>query len=315
MKRVGLLGIVVVLAIGLISCQQQGERLRFATGGTTGTYYAFGTAIAQVLSERLQIAITVESTGASRANIQFIDAKESELALVQNDVADYAYRGVDMFQAEGRITSFSAIAALYPEVIQIIANPAAGINSISDLRGKRVSVGDAGSGTEFNSQQILNIHGITFADIQRQNLGFGASADAFKDGRLDAFFVVAGPPTPAIVDLAITHNIVLLGFEPAAIDRLMQQYPVYAPFTITPNSYSGQASPVETVSVKASLIVANSVSEDTVYRLTKGLFEHRQQIAQGHARGNDIDPAYAVQGIPFPFHPGAEKYFREIGLK
>jgi len=315
MKRIGLLGMVVLLAIGLISCKQQGEKLRFSTGGTTGTYYAFGTAIAQVLSERLGISITVEATQASRANIQFIDLGESELALVQNDVADYAYRGVDMFAAEGKMTSFSAVAALYPEVIQIIANPAAGINSISDLRGKRVSVGDAGSGTEFNAQQILNIHGITFDDIQRQSLGFGASADAFKDGRLDAFFVVAGPPTPAIVDLAISNNITLLGFEPAALERLMTEYPVYVPFTIAANSYIGQTAPTETVSVKATLIVANTVSEDTVYRLTKALFEYREQIAQGHARGNDLDPEYAVGGIPFPFHPGAEKYFREIGLK
>ena len=322
MRKIGLIGLALLLTAGasLFAAgggQQQGgarpSRLRMATGGVTGTYYPFGTAIAQVLSDAVGIPIVVEATGASRANIQFVDAGEAELALVQNDVADYAFRGVDMFDAEGSITSFSAVAALYPEVIQIIANPAAGISSIADLRGKRVSVGDAGSGVEFNSRQILEAYVISFNDIRRQNLGFGASAEALKDGRIDAFFVVAGPPTPAIIDLALTNNIIVLAMDDAAAARLKQRHPVYVTYTIPAGTYQGQNQPVQTVSVMAILIVANRVPEETVFQMTKALIERRDAIAAGHARGADISPQTAAEGIPFPFHPGAARFLRQIG--
>jgi len=318
MKKIGLVGLALLLCFSVVACNRTAEegrveRIRIATGGTGGTYYPLGTAIGQVWGEQTGISITIQSTGASRANIQLIDAGEVEVALVQNDVADYAYRGVDMFAADGRITSFSAIGALYPEVIQVVANPAAGIRTIADLRGKRVSVGDAGSGTEFNSRQILEIYGITFDDIQRQNLSFAASAEALKDNRIDAFFCVAGPPAPAITDLALTNNVIVLEVDAAHAARLKERYPVYATFNIPANTYNGQTAPVLTVSIKAALIVANSVSENAVYQFTKALFELKDQIALGHARGNDINVEYAIDGLPFGFHPGALRYYREIG--
>ena len=323
MKKIGLIGVILLLSLGTSVFaaggsaaggeQQQVKELRFATGGVAGTYYPLGTAIGQAWKEQTGIDVTIQSTGASRANIQLIDAKEVEIALVQNDVADYAFRGVDLFAAEGKITSFSGMAALYPEVIQIVANPGAGIRTVADLRGKRVSVGDAGSGTEFNSLHILDAYGLTFNDIQRQNLGFGASAEALKDNRIDAFFCVAGPPTPAIVDLAITNNVVILEVDNAAATRLKAKYPVYATVSIPANSYNRQTAAVQSVSIKAVIVVANSVPENVIYNLTKTLFDRQAQIAAGHTRGNDINRAYAVEGLPFGFHPGAARYFKEVG--
>jgi TRAP transporter TAXI family solute receptor len=288
------------------------ETIRMATGGNTGTYYAFGSAVGQILSEKTKVPITIQSTGASKANIQLIAGNEVELAIVQNDVMDYAYRGVDLFNGE-KIDSFLTMAALYAEVCQVVANPASGITSIADLKGKNVSVGDAGSGTEFNARQILEAYGVTFDDIRKQNLSFGASADALRDNKIDAFFCVAGAPTTAIVDLAIGKNIVILEVDNAHADALKAKYPFYTTFPVAAGSYKGLDKAVQTVAVKATFIVSKKLSDDTVYQLTKTLIESKAEIAQAHAKGAELSAVYAVDGISVPFHAGAAKYFKEIG--
>ncbi|MDR1030947.1 MAG: TAXI family TRAP transporter solute-binding subunit [Treponema sp.] len=288
------------------------DQVRMATGGNTGTYYSFGSAVGQILTEKTKIPITIQSTGASKANIQLIAAGEVELAIVQNDVMDYAYRGVDLFNGE-KITDFSTMAALYAEVCQVVANPGAGISTIADLKGKNVSVGDAGSGTEFNARQILEVYGISFDDINRQNLSFGASADALRDNKIDAFFCVAGAPTTAVVDLAIGRDIVVLEIDDAHAAALRDAYPFYTQFPIPAGSYRGLTTEVKTVAVKATFIVSNKLTEDTVYQLTKTLIESKGEIEAAHAKGAELSAAYAVDGISVPFHAGAAKYFREIG--
>jgi TRAP transporter TAXI family solute receptor len=312
-KRSLKLAAFLLLAVSLGAfAKGSAERIRMATGGNTGTYYAFGTAVGQILTEKTKIPIVVQSTGASKANIQLIAAGEVELAIVQNDVMDYAYKGTDLFAGEV-IKDFSSMAALYAEVCQVVANPASGIRTIADLKGKNVSVGDAGSGTEFNARQILEAYGVGFADINKQNLSFGASADALRDNKIDAFFCVAGAPTTAIVDLAIGRNIVILEIDDAHAAQLRQNYPFYTQFPVAANSYQGQTSAVKTVAVKATFIVSNKLSEDTVYALTKNLMESKSEIQTAHAKGAELSTAYAVEGISVPFHPGAAKYFKEIG--
>jgi TRAP transporter TAXI family solute receptor len=312
MKNVGLLALALFLSFGMIACKGKTEQVRMATGGSTGTYYAFGSALGQILSEKTKITITVQSTGASKANIQLIEAGEVELAIVQNDVMDYAYRGVDLFNGE-KITSFSTMAALYAEVCQIVVNPAAGIQTVADLRGKNVSVGDAGSGVEFNARQILEAYGITFEQIGKQNLSFSASADALRDNKIDAFFCVAGAPTPAIIDLSTSRDVLLLEIDDAHVAELVRLYPFYTKFPVPAGSYRGQNNDVQTVAVKATIIVSNKVKEDTIYQLIKALFDNKPQIEAAHAKGKELSTSYAVEGISVPFHPGAAKYFREIG--
>jgi TRAP transporter TAXI family solute receptor len=311
MKKLGLIALLLVLAGGVFAGAKK-EQIRMATGGNTGTYYAFGSAVGQILTEKTKIPITIQSTGASKANIQLIDAGEVELAIVQNDVMDYAWRGVDLFNGE-KINSFSTMAALYAEVCQVVANPASGIKTIADLKGKNVSVGDAGSGTEFNARQILEAYGITFTDIGKQNLSFGASADALRDNKIDAFFCVAGAPTPAIIDLATGKEIVVLEVDDTHAAALIQKYPFYTQFPIPGGSYKGQSSAVQTVAVKATFIVSSRLAEDTVYQLTKNLFESKSLIETAHVKGKELSNSYAVEGISVPFHPGAAKYLREIG--
>jgi TRAP transporter TAXI family solute receptor len=315
MKRTKVIAVSALLALVMgvnVYAKGNKDQLRMATGGNTGTYYAFGSAVSQILTEKTKIPITIQSTGASKANIQLIAAGEVELAIVQNDVMDYAYRGVDLFNGE-KITDFSSMAALYAEVCQVVANPASGISSIADLKGKNVSVGDAGSGTEFNARQILEVYGISFNDINKQNLSFGASADALRDNKIDAFFCVAGAPTTAVVDLAIGRDIVVLEIDDAHAAALSKAYPFYTQFPIPAGSYRGLSGEVKTVAVKATFIVSNKLSEDTVYQLTKTLIESKEAITTAHAKGAELSPTYAVEGISVPFHVGAAKYFREIG--
>ncbi len=287
-----------------------GTGIKLATGGTTGTYYAFGGVVAQALSQLVPDSpITVHSSGASKANIFEIADGIADMAIVQNDVAYYAYNGTDLFESDGKTSDFSVLGAAYAETVQIVAK--SDINSIEDLKGKVVSVGDAGSGVEFNARQILDTYGMTFDDIKAQNLGFGDSAQAFKDGKVDAFFVVAGTPTTAIVELATTNDIKMLSIDSAHLTALKEKYPFYTEIKIPAGTYNKVDEDVTSVAVKATFIVSNKLSEDTVYNITKAIYENPDKIS--HAKAAELSASYAVDGISIPFHPGAEKYFKEVG--
>ena len=288
------------------------QKLTMGTGGTTGTYYAFGGVIANVLNSKdIGVNINVQSTGASKANIYLVNDGEADLAIVQNDVMDYAYNGTDLFAEEGAAKDFTTVAALYAEVCQIVSS--GDIKSVADLKGKRVSVGDAGSGVEFNARQILEAYDISFDDIQVNNLGFGDSADALKDGKIDAFFCTAGAPTTAIVELATTNAINLLEIDDEHAKKLADAHPFYTTYAIPGGSYKGVDDDVQTVAIKATLIASPKLSEETVYNLTKAIFDNKDESASTHAKGEELDLEYAVSGISVPFHPGAEKYFKEVG--
>lgn len=306
------LALILVLTIILIfaGCGSK-TTLKMATGGTTGTYYAYSGAVTQILSSKIEnLSFDVQSTGASKANIYLVSDKEADIAIVQNDVMYYANQGTDLFDGE-KIEGFSAMAGLYAEVCQIVSN--SNINSIEDLRGKRVSVGDIGSGCEFNARQILEAYGISFDDIVVNNLSFGDSATALKDDKIDAFFCVAGAPTTAIVELATTNNINILEVDDEHADKLMENYPFYTKYNVPGGTYKGVDSDVQTVAVVATYIVSNDLDENLVYQMTKALFENSEEIAKAHPKGAELDPAYSVSGISIPLHPGAEKYYKEIG--
>jgi len=317
MKKRTLIAAVLFIALAGISFgrgSSETERvsLRLATGGTTGTYYAFGSAVAQILSEKTGIGITVQSTGASKANIELIDAGDVEMAIVQNDTMDYAWRGLENFNGL-KYNTFSAMAAAYAEVCQVVASASSGIRTVADLKGKNVSVGDVGSGTEINARHILDAYGLTYSDITVQNLGVGPSSDAMRDNKIDAFFFTSGAPAPAITDLATSKDIVLVEIDDAHAAQLKTKYPAYTQYPIPGATYRGQNAAVKTVAVKATFIVSSKLSENTVYNLTKALFESKALIEAAHVKGKELSVAYAVDGIPVPFHPGAERYLKEVG--
>ncbi len=285
--------------------------LKMATGGTTGTYYAFSGTVSQVLQEKVSnLKFNVQSTGASKANIYLVSDGEADIGIVQNDVMYYAYKGTDLFDGEA-VKGFSAMAGCYAEVCQIVCNSS--ITSIDQLKGKRVSVGDVGSGCEFNARQILEAYGMTFDDIVVNNLGFNDSATALKDDKIDAFFCVAGAPTTAVVELATSNSINVLTVDDEHTDTLINKYPFYTKYDVPAGSYKG-VDKVQTVAVVATYIVSDKLSEDLVYNMTKALFENKDQIAAAHPKGAELDPEYSVSGISIPMHPGAEKYYKEIGI-
>lgn len=287
--------------------------LKMATGGTTGTYYAFGGIIAGALEGAVDgLSVTVHDSGASKANIYEIIDGEADLAFAQNDVTYYALTGTDLFESDGAQEGFSVLAGLYPEVVQIVASK--DITDISQLKGKKVSVGDAGSGTEFNARQILGAYGISFDDISVQNLDFGNSATALKDGKIDAFFTVAGAPTTNIVDLCTTTSINILGLDDEHVAILQGDYSFYTTYTIEANTYNGVDYDVNAVAVTATLLVSNALDNDTVYTVTKALFENADSME--HEKAKYIDAEYAVSGFDdMPIHPGALQYYTEIGVK
>jgi len=313
MKKIICLALVAIMCLSLVACGGSSTKLLFVTGGEQGTYYAYGGVIATAVNNSCDnINITAQTSGGSKANILSINNGEANMAFVQNDVMSYAYTGTDLFSEQGAIKSFSVVAAMYPETCQIIAT--SDITSIEQLKGKNVSVGDAGSGVEFNAKQILAAYGITFEDIKPTNMSFGDSADALKNGKIDAFFCTAGDPTTAIVDLATTNEISLLEIDDEHVAALQKDYPFYAARTIKGGTYNGIDEDVQTVAIKATIIVSNNLSEDDVYTLIKALFEQKDSIT--HDKASFIDTEYATTDLGgVPLHAGAAKYYAEIGVK
>ena len=313
-KRIVATALVCSLALAGLSSVYAAESLTLGTGGTTGTYYAVGGVMATVLNPLMENAdLTVTSTGASKANIQLIDVEEADLAIVQNDVMYYAYTGTDLFEEEGAYETFSSVAGLYDETIQIVTCSDS-IASVADLKGKTVSVGDAGSGVEFNAKQILEAYDMTFDDINVVNASFGDSADSLKDGKIDAAFIVAGAPTTAVVDLATTKAIHLVQLDEEHIKTLQDKYDFYTATTIPAGTYDGVEEDATTVSVRATLIASNNVSEDAIYELLKAMFDNQEALIAGHAKFEFLNLEDAVKGISVPFHAGAKKYYEEQGI-
>ena len=289
-------------------------KLNYATGGTSGTYYGFSGVIANVLNEKLAdtLKLKVESTGASKANIQMLASGDADIAIVQNDVMSYAYTGTDLFDGTAPITSFSAVASCYPEYVQILAKK--DITSIEQLAGKKVSVGDAGSGTEFNARQILAAYNLSFDDIKVSNQSFADSADSLKNGTIDAAFVVAGYPTTAVTELATNFDFNLLAIDADHAAKLQSDYGFYYYGVIPGGTYSPVADDVPAVAVMATIVASNNVSADVIYAFVKGLFDYKDDISASHVKGNELDLNTAVSGVSIPWHDGAAKYYKEQGV-
>ena len=284
------------------------------TGGNQGTYYAFTTAVGQILSTD-DYKFVVQSTGGSQANIEMIEDGDAQFAIVQNDVMNYAYEGTNGFVSP--VTCFSAIGCVYAEVCQVIATKSSGIKTIADLKGKNVAVGDAGSGVYYNATQILAAAGLDIdKDINKTAASFGDAATLLKDGAIDAAFITAGTPTPAVSDLATSTDIVAVDLGEDVIAKLMADYPFYAKHEYTSDDYAFVGDePSTTVAIMATFIVTNDMSEEQAYEITKNLWENQEDIAVAHAKGKEMSTDTAAAAIGnVPLHPGAEKYYREIGV-
>jgi TRAP transporter TAXI family solute receptor len=313
MKRLLSVCVVVLFVIGAVASVQAADNLVLATGGTAGTYYPFGGAMSKIWNSKIKdMNVTAQTSGASGENIRLINKKEVELALVQSDSIDQAWKGADPFKEP--LKGMSVVATLYPEVVQVVVRADSPIKTFADLKGKKVGVGAPGSATIDNFRQLLDVYGMKKEDVNGQFLSFSESAEAFKDKHIDAFIVTAGIPNAGIMDVSTQNDIRILPIPADVAAKLTQKYPFLAVAKVSANAYKGITQEVPTVAVNAVLIAGNQLTEDMVYNLTKALFEYQADLASAHAKGKEVNLQYAVQGVSIPFHPGAVKYFKEKGL-
>ncbi|WP_100009749.1 TAXI family TRAP transporter solute-binding subunit [Lentibacillus sediminis] len=286
------------------------EFLSMLTGGTSGTYYPLGGEMATIITEATGIQTDALSSNASADNVAALAAGDAQLAFVQTDVMTNAVEGINAFEGQA-VDNVQAVGSLYPETIQIVTTADSGIASVEDLEGKTVSVGAPGSGTYVNAEQILEAHGISMDDIEAQNLDFGESTSGIQDGQIDAAFITSGTPTGAVEGLSAQVDISIVPIAEEKINELVEQYPYYALDTISAGTY-GLEEDVTTVAVLAMLVVTEDIPEDTVYELTKAIYENAGDMA--HAKAEMITLDTALDGVGIELHPGAQRYYDEEGV-
>jgi uncharacterized protein len=305
---------VLVASLALAGCGQggsDGQRLSIATGGSGGVYFVYGGGIAEQIGEHLDgYQATAEVTSASVDNMYLIADGKSDLAFTLADTAADAVKGTDTF--DGEQVKAQALARLYNNLTQVATVKGKGITSIEELRGKRVSIGSPGSGTEVIALRVLEAAGLDpDSDISRQQLGVGESVQALKDGALDAFFWSGGVPTSAVTDLATSRELLLLPTD-QYVDKLKQRYgDVYAAAEIEPGRYEGVDAPVGVVGVPNYLVVHQSMDPELAYRLTKLLFDRKQALGEVHPSARRLELETAPEVAPLELHPGARRYYDE----
>ena len=285
--------------------------LNIGTGGTAGTYYPIGGAMAEILNKEIPgMSASAQSTGASVANVNMLGDGTIDLATVQNDIAYYAAHGTEMF-VDKKVDGLKGVASLYPETCQFVTLKSSGIKSLSELKGKRIAVGAVGSGVEANVRQILAAYGISYDDIDAQYLSFAEGASALKDGNVDVAVLTAGYPTASVQDIAAQNPVRLLPVEDKIADDLIAQYPFYTKTVIPGGTYAGFDEAVPSVSVMAMLVAGPTVNEELGYKVTKAIFSHLDRLQAAHAVGKQITRDSVKAGMSLPMHEGAEKYFNE----
>ena len=310
MKRFVVLALALVMLLSLVACGGGSSELTFTTGGDQGTYYGFGTVLAGQISDDTDTNVTAIVGKGSKANIEAMNIGDAQLGFVQSDVMAYAYSGTNLFAEEGAIDSFSTVAALYMEQVQIVTlDPS--IKSVADLAGKTVSVGETGSGVYFNAIDILAAYDLTLDDINPTYQSFGDSTEALQDGKIDAAFVVSGAPTAAVTSLAATRDVYLVELDDEHIEKLIAASPYYTKNVIAADAY-GLDADATTVAVGAVIIARDDVSEEDIYNVISGIFNDVDGL--GHDKKSELSLEFAASVTDVPYHPGAAKYLSENGF-
>lgn len=286
--------------------------LTIATGGSSGPYYTIGGAMAKVYKEKLGYNASVQSTGASVENINLLKAKKADLAFVMSDVTTFAYEGQENFKESGAIKELRAMAGLYLNYVQIVTLKDRNIQSVSDLKGKRVGVGAPNSGVEVNARMVLAGHGITYDDIQADYLSYAEAIEQLKNNTIDAAFVTSGLPNATVIDLMTTKDVVIVPIKPEDVAKMAQQFPFFVSAEIPAGLYNNEQ-PIPTAAIRNILLLRGDLSEEQAYKLTKTFFEELPTLQAAHNAANEIDVKEAGKNLVVPLHPGAEKYYKEVG--
>jgi uncharacterized protein len=303
-----------VLAFAASGAHAQQKFVNVLTGGQAGVYYPLGVALSQIYSKAMpDTKSTVQATKASVENLNLLQAGRGEIALTLGDSLSDAWKGVEDAGFKAPLKRLRTVAAVYPNYIQIVANADAGINTLADLKGKRISVGAPRSGTELNARAVLKAAGLTYQDFSRvEYLPFGESVELMKNRQLDVTLQSAGLGVASIRDLATSIKIVIVPITADVVQKVGD--PAYQSDAIPANTYSGQTAAVPTVAIRNFLVTHEGMSDDVVYTMTKSMFENLDTLVAAHSAARGIVPQEAAKGSPVPLHPGAEKYYREAGL-
>lgn len=315
MLRRILSALAVVAAVASLAHAAPPKFVNILTGGTSGVYYPLGVALTQLIGKAMPDSkATVQATKASAENLNLLQSGRGELAITLGDTLSLAWKGDEEAGFKTPLTKLRGIASLYPNYIHLVARGDAGINSLADLKGKRVSVGAPKSGTEINSRTILKAAGMSYQDLGKvEYLPYAESVELIKNRQLDATLLSSGAGVAAIRDAAATSNIVIAPIPQDLVAKVGD--PAYRPCTIAANTYTRQEKPVDTACVYNFLVTHQGVDDELVYVTTKGMFENLPAMVAAHGAAKDIARDRALDGMPLPLHPGAERYYREVGLK
>lgn len=300
----------LVLLAPVAAAQQQ---LSIATGGTGGVYYPLGGGLAELINKHIAgYKAVAEVTGASVENMGLIARGDSDIAFALADTVYQAYHGTGRF--EGRKLPVRALAAVYPNAVQIVTLGGSNIKSLQDLKGKRISVGAPGSGTEVNAKALLEANGLKYEDMTVQRLNFNETADALRDGQIDAGFWSVGPPTSSILNLAATRDIALLSLTAEEVANARKVEPVFAPYTLRAGMYD-KVGDVATIGIPNVLVVSAEMPDALAHAIVKEIFERTADLIAIHPAANDTTVAFSLGSSPIPLHPGALKYYEGAGHK
>lgn len=316
MKSVFLRRFLAVAGVALVAAapaQAQQKFVNVLTGGTSGVYYPMGVALSQLYSKVLPDAkISVQSTKASAENLNLLQSGRGEIAFALGDAVSAAWKGDEEAGFRTPLKKLRAVAGIYPNYVQIVAAKESGIKTLADLKGKRISVGAPRSGTELNARAILQAAGLSYKDFDKvEYLPFGESVELMKNRQLDVTLQSAGLGVASLRDLSTALDIVVVPIPEDVVAKVGD--PAYQASVIPANTYEGQTKDVQTAAIQNILVTHEGVSEDSVYKMTKVMFENLDELVAAHAAAKGIKKDKAT-GTPVPLHPGAAKYYREIGL-
>ncbi|MEO3997343.1 TAXI family TRAP transporter solute-binding subunit [Mesorhizobium sp. CAU 1732] len=304
--------VALTLGLGSTAAKAQ-EFINVLTGGTSGVYYPLGVALSEIYAEGIEGSRTqVQATKASVENLNLLQSGRGEIGFSLGDSVQEAWAGNTEAGFPGKLDKLRGIAAIYPNYIQIVAAKESGIETLADLKGKSLSVGAPASGTELNARAIFKAAGLTYQDLGKlEYLPFAESVELIKNRQLNATLQSAGLGVASIRDLATSLPITVVAVPAADVEKIGSPY---IPVTIPAGTYDGQDADVETAAVGNFLITHEGVSEETAYQMTKLLFENLDKMVASHSAAKAIDASKALEGMPIPLHPGAERYYREAGL-
>lgn len=306
------IAVMAALAAGPVAAQSQ---LSVATGGTGGVYYPMGGGLAEVINNHVEgVSATAEVTGASVENMGLIATGDADLAIALADTVQKAYSGTGRFEGQ-QLPMTRAVGSLYANMVQIVTPADSDIDSLSDLAGKRVSVGAPGSGTEVNAQTLLEANGMSFDDFTAQRLNFNETADALANGDIDAGFWSVGAPTSSIMNLATTQDIRILSLSDEEVAAAQEADGTFTALSLAAGTYDGVDEDVATIGVPNVLVVSSETDADLVYEITRAMYENIDEMRAVHPAAEETTVEFTMAATPVPLHEGAIRYFEEAGAE